>query len=200
MSRSKVLDKKMREKTRKQILSSSLNLFAKKGLAATKIRDISSAAGISQGLFYHYFNSKEEIFNELIKDAFEKLNAACFYLEKLPLSPKEKIEKAIKELVENLEKSKDAAQTHLLITQASVSESTPEETKKIIRNKNTTPYQVITRIMINGQKNGTIKNEDPQELALLFWSSINGLAINKAVHGENFKAPNSEIIASMFIQ
>ena len=44
-------------------------LFAERGLGATKITDIAEAAGISQGLLYHYYPSKEAIYVELIRAA-----------------------------------------------------------------------------------------------------------------------------------
>src|SRR4051794_19108421 len=55
-----------REKRKEEILLCSLNIFIKKGFAATKIRDIASELKISTGLFFHYFKSKEEIYEELI--------------------------------------------------------------------------------------------------------------------------------------
>ena len=61
MARNKDLNQKMKDERREQILSNALILFAAKGLSATKITDISAASGISQGLLYHYFESKEEI-------------------------------------------------------------------------------------------------------------------------------------------
>lgn len=199
MARNKELNQKIKDERRQQILSNALMLFAKKGLAATKITDIASASNISQGLIYHYYNSKEEIFVELIRIAFERINEACRWLASQPMSPKEKIKFAIKELLKLLEQNEDAARFHLLIAQATASEAIPEEAKDIIRSENTFPYEMIARIIAEGQKDGSIKNFDAKELALVFWTSINGLAIYKAVHGERFKAPDAQILASMFL-
>jgi hypothetical protein len=55
-------------------------------------------------------------------------------------------------------------------------------------------------IMARGQEAGEIKKEySPEELALVFWTSINGLAIYRAVHGKLFTAPDSSILATMFL-
>lgn len=198
MARNKEQNQKMKDERREQILSKALMLYAKRGLSATKITDIASASGISQGLIYHYYRSKEEIFIELIGNAFARLNEACRWLESQPLLPKEKIEFAIKELLKLLEQDERAAQYHLLIAQATASEAIPDEAKVIIKEENTFPYEVIARIITEGQKDGSIKKYDAQELALVFWTSINGLAIYKAVHGEKFKAPDTSILTSMF--
>ena len=49
------------EERRNQLVDVSLRLFAEKGFERTTIKDISEAAGVAQGLNYHYFASKEEL-------------------------------------------------------------------------------------------------------------------------------------------
>ncbi|SMC48892.1 TetR/AcrR family transcriptional regulator [Sporomusa malonica] len=200
MTRNKELNQKIKEERRQQILSNALMLFAQRGLAATKIIDIASASDISQGLMYHYYKSKEEIFIELIRIAFDRMNEACRWLVSQPLSPREKIKFAIEELLKLLEQNEDASRYHLLIAQATASDAIPEEAKNIIKKENTFPYEAIASIIAEGQKNGSIKMYDTKELAMVFWTSINGLAIYKAVHGKKFKAPDANILASMFFK
>ena len=189
----------MRGERREQILSKALILFARKGLSATKITDISTAAGISQGLIYHYYKSKEEIYIELISIAFSRMNEACRWLEDQALAPAEKIEYAITELLKLLEVDENAARYHFLIAQSTASEAIPEEAKEIIKKENTYPYESIARIIREGQKDGSIRQHDPEELALVFWTSINGLAIYKAVHGDKFRAPDATLLSGIFL-
>ncbi|WP_019419663.1 TetR/AcrR family transcriptional regulator [Paenibacillus sp. OSY-SE] len=54
-------------------MSAALKLFACKGYHSTKISDVVKAAGVSQGTFYWYFQSKEQLVLELIEDGKEKL-------------------------------------------------------------------------------------------------------------------------------
>lgn len=55
-------------KTRKQeILNGALSVFSKKGYDKTAITDIAKEIGISQGLCYRYYKSKEEIYNEVLE-------------------------------------------------------------------------------------------------------------------------------------
>jgi len=197
--RNKEENQRIKDGRREQILSNALKLFARNGLAATKISDIALAAEISQGLIYHYYKSKEEIFVELISFAFDRINQACLWLENQPLPPAEKIAFAIRELLRLLEEDENAARYHLLIAQATATEAIPVKAKEIIKQKNTLPYESIERIMAAGQNEGTIKQNNARELALVFWTSINGLAIYKAVHGKKFKAPNATILINMFV-
>jgi len=194
-----MLNIKIKDERRERILSAALGLFATKGLAATKITDIASALAISQGLAYHYFRSKEEIFVELIRYAFTRMNEACRYLESLDLPPLEKIRLAIVELLNGIEKDEDTPLYHLLIALATSSDAIPEEAKALIKKEGMLPYDVITRIIIQGQKDGSIKKYDAKDMALVFWTSIKGLAIHKAAHGRKYRTPNPEILLDMFI-
>ena len=87
----------------------------------------------------------------------------------------------------------------MLIAQATVSEAIPPAARAVISQENRLPYEVIAQIMREGQQAGTIKPHDPEELALLFWTSVNGLAIYKAVHGAEFKAPDPALLMKIFL-
>lgn len=56
----------IRKEKRKLILDSSLKVFALKGYHETSIASIASEAGISKGLIYNYFESKEAVLKETL--------------------------------------------------------------------------------------------------------------------------------------
>jgi AcrR family transcriptional regulator len=76
MPRTKEQYEKIRQEKRQLIKETALSLFAANGYEATSISDIARSAGISKGLMYNYFTSKEElletIWNELIV-VFDKI-------------------------------------------------------------------------------------------------------------------------------
>ncbi|HNO32643.1 MAG TPA: TetR/AcrR family transcriptional regulator [Anaerolineales bacterium] len=199
MARNQETNQKLKDERREQILSAALLLFASKGLAATKVSDIADAAGMSQGLMYHYFKAKEEIFIELIRSAFEKINFACSELERMPDPPQEKIRMALAALLQGIQENADHARYHLLIAQATASEAIPPEARAIIERENQLPYECIARIMQQGQREGSIRAHDTQELSLVFWSSIRGLAIYRALHGESYRSPDPELLMRVFL-
>jgi TetR/AcrR family transcriptional regulator len=49
--------------TREAVLQAAERLFAEQGFAATSMRDISSASGVSHPLIHHHFGSKEELYS-----------------------------------------------------------------------------------------------------------------------------------------
>jgi AcrR family transcriptional regulator len=50
---------------KQQLLDHAARLFAERGYADTRIVDICKAAGVAKGLFYWYFENKEQLFREL---------------------------------------------------------------------------------------------------------------------------------------
>lgn len=200
MTRSENINRKMKEERREKILAGALYLFAVKGLAATKISDIAKRSDMSQGLVYHYYKNKGEIFTELITAAFDRMVEACNSLEALDLPVKMKVKMAVDGIIDSLKKDDIVSLNYLLIANATISVAIPEEAKVIIREKGVIPYNVMERIFLAGQKTGNIKLFSAKDMATLFWTSLKGLAIHRATHGEEFQFPDSSIILEMFIK
>jgi len=55
------VDPKKYEEKRTKILNAAMDCFCRNGFRGASISDISAAAGISPGVLYHYFDSKEAI-------------------------------------------------------------------------------------------------------------------------------------------
>ena len=54
------------EERREKILATSLSLFAKKGFAATKTKDLARAAGVSEAMVFKLFPDKKSLYRALI--------------------------------------------------------------------------------------------------------------------------------------
>lgn len=76
---------------RRLILDRSAEIFARKGIAATTIREIGDAVGVYSGALYHYFPSKEAIVTELIREYVEDLDARCRGVLARELPPRERL-------------------------------------------------------------------------------------------------------------
>ncbi|MCX6235120.1 MAG: TetR/AcrR family transcriptional regulator [Bacteroidetes bacterium] len=56
----------IRENKKALIMDTALELFASQGYYPTSISDIAQKAGISKGLMYNYFESKEDLIKEIV--------------------------------------------------------------------------------------------------------------------------------------
>jgi TetR/AcrR family transcriptional regulator len=59
---------------RQRLLASATDLFTRKGYAATTVREIVGAAGVTKPVLYYYFRNKEGIYLELMREAFSRLD------------------------------------------------------------------------------------------------------------------------------
>ncbi|MFD2169902.1 TetR/AcrR family transcriptional regulator [Tumebacillus lipolyticus] len=57
-----------KELIRQQLLEQGREMFGSYGVAKTNIRDLTRAAGISQGAFYRFFGSKEELYFAILQE------------------------------------------------------------------------------------------------------------------------------------
>ncbi len=199
MGRNETVNEEMKMARREQILESALELFAVNGLKGVKIADIAKHAKFSQGLVYHYFQSKEDIYTELISVAFHRIKEAISILENLPYEADGKIKIAIEGILENIENNVSSCYFYLLVNNAMLSNIIPENAKTIIEKEHKHPYDVIGKIIRKGQKEGTIQKGNSKDMATLFWTSIKGIAMHKASWNTSFKIPKADLLLRMFL-
>jgi len=90
MPRTKEQFEEIRKSSKQKILDAALEVFAKEGYHSSTVGAIAKKAGISQGLMYNYFKSKEELLNELMIGMMENMMA-----EFLPIKPGEKVTRKV---------------------------------------------------------------------------------------------------------
>ena len=56
---------------RQQLLDVASRVFAARGYAATGMRDLAAAAGVSTGSLYHYFPDKRTLFEQLVEQTVD---------------------------------------------------------------------------------------------------------------------------------
>src|SRR5271163_522331 len=86
--------------TRARLLGAAKEVFERDGFLDARISDIAERAGLSHGSFYHYFESKEEIFREVAIAVDDKLSAPVGRVILDPDShakPRERIREAIRQ-------------------------------------------------------------------------------------------------------
>jgi AcrR family transcriptional regulator len=74
MPRTAEQNEQIRQTTRKAIVDAAMVCFAQQGYAQTTIRRIAGEAGISTGLMYHYFDSKEALLQAVFENCMAVLS------------------------------------------------------------------------------------------------------------------------------
>ena len=64
--------------TRARLLAAAKEVFEQDGFLDARISDIAERAGLSHGSFYHYFESKEEVFREVAAEVEQRLSEPLY--------------------------------------------------------------------------------------------------------------------------
>jgi AcrR family transcriptional regulator len=59
--------------SREHIINTAKNLFLQKGFKEVTMKELVESAGVSKGAFYHYFTSKEQVFEEVVLNFFNTI-------------------------------------------------------------------------------------------------------------------------------
>ena len=199
MPRSKEDFQEVQEKRVTDILNSAIHLFALNGYDSVSIDNITEDAKCSHGLFYHYFNSKEDLFHSMmdyIKTKWE-MNIDTIDFEQKPIFV---IRDIISYHLSRLESSDDTAYIIFFFLTYAFQKKIPEPLNGKRPKKERLFYRIID-VIEKGQNDGTFEKGDPKEYATVFLSCLRGLAYNRIHLGaKEFKAPNQEILMNMFIR
>jgi AcrR family transcriptional regulator len=85
--------------TRTRLLEAAKAVFEDDGFLEARISDIAERAGLSHGSFYHYFDSKEQIFREVARAVEDELVApvdAVIFDSESHATPRERIREGIR--------------------------------------------------------------------------------------------------------
>lgn len=183
--------KEQKERRRQEIIYAALELFVKKGYASTKITDIARQANMSTGLLFHYFESKENLYEELVRTGLEGTN--------YPME--QRYEHAIDyflnftaQLIDYMRLQPVTAMFFVLMADAQRSEGTPLHIREIAGKVET--IEQFVPIVEWGQKEGTIREGDPRVISNTFWCCIQGIAERYAVNQE-IELPDAEWIVDI---
>ena len=76
---------------RRLILDAAITVFARQGFHHCRVSDVADEAGVAYGLVYHYFDSKEEILNELFLERWQVMLDAIAEIDSRDLPARDKL-------------------------------------------------------------------------------------------------------------
>jgi AcrR family transcriptional regulator len=91
---------------RARLLDAAKTVFEQDGFLDARVTDIALRAGLSHGSYYHYFDSKEQIFREVAAGLEDRLSSplSVIFDSSSKASPRERIRKGIRLFLENYRK------------------------------------------------------------------------------------------------
>ncbi|MDE5667723.1 MAG: TetR/AcrR family transcriptional regulator; helix-turn-helix transcriptional regulator, partial [Clostridia bacterium] len=168
-----------------------LDLFIRKGYSATRTADIAQAVGMSEGLLFHYFETKEKLYVALLQIAASGKDNVFGLTD---CSPVGFFETTARTIIDYISKEPFAAKLFVLMNRAQHEAALPEDIRNYSMRQKDIEFSV--NLIVQGQKDGSIRAGNPIALAITFFMAIQGVAENIARHPEA-PVPNPEWIVDI---
>ena len=165
-----------KEQRRWLIIMKAAELFARNGYADTKIGDIAKAANMSIGLLFHYFESKEKLYEELVRMGAE--------FSKKPQeininNPLDYFRMSIEGIFAIVREQPIVLYIFVIMGQTRRSETIPPHIREIALGID--QMEQSAEIIAAGQEYGYFREGDPNLLSFTFWSAVQGVMEQLAV-------------------
>jgi len=168
------------DKRREQILEAALEEFSRKGYSGTRISDVVKRAGISQGLVYHYYKSKDELYLAVIEQSMTSSMNLGDTILKHNLKGWKAIVAMTEWIIKWLKSGGEGKLRFFFMQQVAIIEPMPEGVKEaIVKSDNMGKF--MTRLIKEGQEEGTVIEGDPSIISSMYWSLLQGIIMNQLV-------------------
>lgn len=159
--------KKSPEQWKKEILDAAQKLFLSKGYEETAVSDIMEAAGGAKGMFYRFFQSKEEVMHALGNRMFFENNPFELIRERDDLNGLQKIRLLLTLNRSDEERNRLNMEAVGILKDPRILAAAVEENRRVL-----TP--LWRALLEEGKKDGSVESEYTRELAELlplvnFW-------------------------------
>ena len=153
-----------------EITEAAFDAFAEKGYASTRVEEVASRAGVSKGLLYLYFKTKEELFKAVVKNVVvRRIDALIEVVEKTQLSSEEFIRGPASAFLKEVPGSPVAVIIRLLISEGP---RHPDLLDYYYDNVVSKGLAAIRKIVTRGIERGEFKPSAIDDLPHLFLAPV----------------------------
>lgn len=183
--------KEQKEARRTQIIQATLDLFVERGYYGTKTSQISRRAGISEGLLFHYFSTKEILLEELINIGLRGM--------RMPMQVKAEngldfFRQFTSMLFSYVKENAFSAQMFLFMGHVVRTDDIPEKLRSLAVSVDTVAY--CQSWVEAGQRDGSIREGNPMVLSNMYWCSIHGM-MEQYAHRPEIPLPEVDWVTDM---
>lgn len=150
------------------IMNAALELFANEGYHTTSISMIAKKAGVSKGLIYNYFESKEALIIEIIEQGFTEL-MAYFDTNKDGLLGKKELTYFIEKTIDSLKENTEFWRCYFRI-------SLQPDVFGLLKSKIEAILESTMKLFVGYFKSQGVK--DPLMEAMLFGALLDGISMD----------------------
>jgi AcrR family transcriptional regulator len=200
------------QENRRFILDAAERIFAGKGFAQTTVDDIAEEAQFSKATIYRYFESKLDIFSDIVLNSFREAGDEIEKIRQAPDTAEKKIKQMILFILGYYQRKQNIAriffleqdvmkkilgldmQSHMMPYEAK--EHLPENFRQMVEDM----FQSNCAIMQEGISSGEFRQMDAEEAASIFGALVRGFHFKGPMPERNYSIEESaEILHDYFL-
>jgi AcrR family transcriptional regulator len=156
---------------RRAILDAAIVVFARQGFHSARVSDVAAEAGVAYGLVYHYFDSKDQMLNELFSERWALLLEASQEVQRGDASPREKLAGVAGFIVESYRHEPELMKVIIVEVTRAANSFGRTHLPEIRR-----AYDLVAEIVADAQRSGEFRDDvDPNFSAMVFYGAIEQL-------------------------
>lgn len=179
-----------------KIINAAAKVFSRRGYGDTKIADIALEAEMSQGLIYRYFESKEAVYAAILEPLVQISTDMLRQMQSMEGSAWNKLVWLTEQLLPYQYYQPDFP---VLVVHTLANQAIPPKIREMVMGYTANFQAEVSQLIKQAQVEGKIAQQDSDSLAMLYTSTLQGLAVG-ALH-LNYppeKYPTVEIFMQMF--
>ncbi|RCW49928.1 MULTISPECIES: TetR/AcrR family transcriptional regulator [unclassified Halanaerobium] len=153
--------------TKEEILKSAVKLFSKNNYHTVSMLEIAEGAEVSKGTVYWYFDSKKELFREIIIQGQDYFKEHFKKIAESNKNTEDKICEIIRTVLETLNEH-----LNLLTVFRNNMELINKEIQNKLEKKHDEIIRIFSEIIKEGMDNGIIKKENPVHISTMILSVL----------------------------
>jgi AcrR family transcriptional regulator len=156
---------------RRQILDAAIRVFARQGFNDCRVSDIAREAEVAYGLVYHYFDSKDQVLNELFVERWSLLLAAIEETDAREIPSREKLDAVAAFIIDSYRHDPELMKVIIIEVTRAANSFTRTHLPEIRQ-----AYALIAKIVSDAQAAGEFRGDvDPEFASMWFYGAIEQL-------------------------
>ena len=179
MSPPKTRRERQKAARRRSILDAARQVFLADELGHATIDDVASAAQISKGTIYLYFQSKEALLAHLLREGLELLHAQleAAYAPDTSLAADVRIARLAGAYLEFAQGRAGYFRLAMAFDMAQYQANVPSDLYNEVQLLMLKPIDFLTDAISQGVKDRRFRRVDPWRAAVVLWANLNGLLL-----------------------
>lgn len=186
------------EDRRRQLLRVAVDRFARNGFSGTKTKDIAAAAGVSEGILFRHFSSKEDLYHAILDEKEATMGGDRWFMEINELADRRDDRGLLQHIGQQLIRSfREDAAFHRLLLYASLEGHLLAD---LFYERFGLPMgDFLTRYITERQQEGAFRECDPGTAAMFIFGSMVHYAMTRFVLGAKNFPPDEESVIDQFV-